>query len=247
MIGDLMADGEVASAPAVGVGVWVFFGWCWLGAHSEHRAVVAAGFGLVVAAAFGFGWLGGMVMANPGFSSLAAMAGAASAMAVIDGFTAGRSRWMVDLLVCGGLAGLAVARLGCLLEGCDFGRPFDGSWAVEHPAGSRAWSVHVHEYGLATGAERSLSVHPFGAYLAGWGMACAAVGEVLRRLKIAPGVPAMVAAGLFLVGGGVVEWFREPATVVQIADGVSAYPAVYWAFAAAVVAGGLVVRRRETK
>ena len=32
--------------------------------------------------------------------------------------------------------GLMITRIGCLLYGCDFGKPFDGKWSIVFPAGS---------------------------------------------------------------------------------------------------------------
>lgn len=62
-------------------------------------------------------------------------------------------------------------RLGCFLEGCDFGAVTGVPWAVRYPAGSHAWSHH-----LATGLVHatdaaSLPVHPAQLYDAAVGLA----------------------------------------------------------------------------
>jgi phosphatidylglycerol:prolipoprotein diacylglycerol transferase len=40
---------------------------------------------------------------------------------------------LADLYAVSALAGLAVGRIGCLMNGCCYGKPFDGPWAVHLP------------------------------------------------------------------------------------------------------------------
>jgi phosphatidylglycerol:prolipoprotein diacylglycerol transferase len=61
-------------------------------------------------------------------------------------------------------SGLAVTRIGCLMFGCDFGKPFDGKWAIHFPKGSPAYSQQVHEKLLSPDALQSLAVHPTQLY-----------------------------------------------------------------------------------
>ena len=142
---------------------------------------------------------------------------------------------MADRLFPGGVAGLAIARLGCLIEGCDFGRPWEGLGAVIYDRHSRAWAYHVLEYELSPASPWSLAVHPFAAYLAVWGLCVAGLGEWLRRRSRSDGRGATLSAALFLVGAGVIEWWREPATVPQVTDGLSIYPFIYWLMSVAVL------------
>lgn len=60
--------------------------------------------------------------------------------------------------------GLGFGRLGCLLAGCCFGKPWSSSWAVTFPAGSPA-SEAEHRLGLLkTTMTESLPVHPTQLY-----------------------------------------------------------------------------------
>lgn len=65
--------------------------------------------------------------------------------------------------------GLFFTRMGCLLYGCDFGRPvLDGSlaarWALRFPRGAPAFVEQVDSGLLAPGAAASLPVHPTQIY-----------------------------------------------------------------------------------
>lgn len=228
MIIEIPSNGWAASGTAAGVGVWFFFVWCWLAKGNQRFGEVAASFGLVVCAGFGGAWLGSASVGEAGLSSLGGVVASGVAIGLLVKPWRATGRWLMDVLVPGGIAGLSVARLGCLWEGCDFGRPTQRGLAVIHEAGSRAWDVHVTHYGLAPGSLGSDPVHPFAAYLAGWGLVAAGLGEWRRRRGDAPGQAAMVSALVFLAGGGAIEWLREPETVIQIVDGVSVYPFIYW-------------------
>jgi phosphatidylglycerol:prolipoprotein diacylglycerol transferase len=61
-------------------------------------------------------------------------------------------------------SGLAVTRIGCLLFGCDFGKPFDGKWAIQFPKGAPAWNQQLHEKLITADALKSLPVHPTQIY-----------------------------------------------------------------------------------
>jgi phosphatidylglycerol:prolipoprotein diacylglycerol transferase len=61
-------------------------------------------------------------------------------------------------------SGLAITRIGCLLFGCDFGKPWDGAWAIRFPKGSPAWNQQVHDKLLSADALQSLAVHPTQLY-----------------------------------------------------------------------------------
>ena len=82
-----------------------------------------------------------------------------------------------------------------------------------------------------------MAVYPFAGYLAVWGLGCAVFGQWWRRRGAGDGKAAVVSGLAFLIGGGAIEWLREPATVVNIADGVSVYPLIYWLAAVAAVVG----------
>jgi phosphatidylglycerol:prolipoprotein diacylglycerol transferase len=61
-------------------------------------------------------------------------------------------------------SGLAITRIGCLLFGCDFGKPWDGKWAIQFPKGAPAWNQQLHEKLITADALKSLPVHPTQIY-----------------------------------------------------------------------------------
>src|SRR5262245_57594450 len=60
--------------------------------------------------------------------------------------------------------GLAITRIGCFLGGCDFGRVWNGPFAVQFPAGSPAFVEQSLLGQLPAGATASLPVHPTQLY-----------------------------------------------------------------------------------
>lgn len=155
-----------------------------------------------------------------GYSSFGALAGAAVAVGIWW-----RSHkdepWAplaLDALVLAGLTGLALARLGCLANGCDFGAPSEAAWALEYPAGSYAHLTHVQRGLVALDAPTSAPVHPFPLYMAlGTLGVVLAGGWTLWRRWVSPGWVAVGAAGAYFVWRFAMEWTRDPSTVMRFA------------------------------
>ncbi len=80
----------------------------------------------------------------------------AKGIPVLDGF---------DLLIPSVALGHAIGRVGCLLNGCCFGKVTDVPWAVTFPSTSPAYYLHVFVTGrLGSDALCSLPVHPTQLY-----------------------------------------------------------------------------------
>ena len=73
-------------------------------------------------------------------------------------------RAMCDAVAPSLAIGIAMGRVGCLLNGCCFGAVCDLPWAMTFPAGSLPWLHHVDHGWLSPGAARSLPVHPTQLY-----------------------------------------------------------------------------------
>jgi phosphatidylglycerol:prolipoprotein diacylglycerol transferase len=72
--------------------------------------------------------------------------------------------WKIaDILAPSIALGNAFGRIGCLLNGCCYGRVCHLPWAVRFPNQSAAWQQHFQE-GLAGQGDRSLPVHPAEIY-----------------------------------------------------------------------------------
>ncbi|MCU1282491.1 MAG: diacylglyceryl transferase, partial [bacterium] len=79
--------------------------------------------------------------------------------------------------------GLMITRLGCLLYGCDFGKPFEGKWSIVFPAGSPAFNQQRVEGLLPPSATHSLPVHPTQLYESLNGLVLFALLMLVRRYR----------------------------------------------------------------
>jgi phosphatidylglycerol:prolipoprotein diacylglycerol transferase len=79
--------------------------------------------------------------------------------------------------------GTAITRVGCLLFGCDYGRPTDVPWAIRFPKGRPAWTDHVSNHGLSQDAPYSLPVHPTQVYEVLVGLSLFGLLMYLRRVR----------------------------------------------------------------
>lgn len=91
---------------------------------------------------------------------------------------------LLDRVVPAGLWILFVARLGCLSNGCDYGRPTDLPIGLRYPAGSPAWEAQVADGLISPTAAVSAPTHPFPLYMAAVIATAIGVGSLaVRRLN----------------------------------------------------------------
>lgn len=95
-----------------------------------------------------------------------------------------------DLIAPSWVLGVAIGRVGCLLNGCCFGGPFDGAWAVTFPEDSPPY-IRQAQQGLLLGFRLPLDdgAPPQIEWLDDTSPAAAqglAVGDVLRRINGQP-------------------------------------------------------------
>lgn len=79
--------------------------------------------------------------------------------------------------------GLALTRMGCLMAGCDFGKPWHGPWSLRFPFGSPAFEEQVAAGLLPAHAGVSLPVHPTQVYESLAGVLLLAVVFLVRRFR----------------------------------------------------------------
>jgi phosphatidylglycerol:prolipoprotein diacylglycerol transferase len=110
-----------------------------------------------------------------------------------------------DLMTPSVALGTALTRIGCLLNGCDFGTPTALPWGLRFPAGSPAWQEHLRA-GLSLDGARvtatsdwSLPVHPTQLYESAATLVLFALVWRLRRRARFPGQVFL----LFFAGYGV--------------------------------------------
>jgi phosphatidylglycerol:prolipoprotein diacylglycerol transferase len=101
--------------------------------------------------------------------------------------------------------GLMITRVGCLLYGCDFGRPWSGRWAIHFPPGSPAFQQQQAQHLLAAGASESLGVHPTQLYESANGLILLGLVFLVRRYRKFSGE--MFVA--FTMGYAVLRYFVE--------------------------------------
>jgi phosphatidylglycerol:prolipoprotein diacylglycerol transferase len=107
---------------------------------------------------------------------------------------------------------IAIGRIGCFLNGDDFGRITNSPLAVRYPPGSYAYLTHVAAGLIDPGAAASLPTHPLQIYLSlGAVVLFLALSRVWRAYRYAPGVT----VALFLMLDGLsrfwLEFLRDPA------------------------------------
>lgn len=140
-----------------------------------------------------------------------------------------------------GLAlGITLTRLGCFLEGCDFGRAL-GPSAPDFiarlgtfPAESRAWAHQVVSQAIPPTARTSLPVHPAELYEACGGALLVVLALAVRRRQTREGVTALAVLGGYAVLRALVDLSREPSSEVWLGRAVAL---------GAVLFGVLFVRR----
>jgi phosphatidylglycerol:prolipoprotein diacylglycerol transferase len=102
-------------------------------------------------------------------------------------------------------SGLMITRLGCLMYGCDFGKPWNGAWAIHFPEGSPAYNQQRIQGLLEPHATQSLAVHPTQLYESLNGLILLALLFLVRRYRKFSGE--MFVA--FTMGYGVLRFIVE--------------------------------------
>lgn len=127
------------------------------------------------------------------------------------------SRHTLDVLVLAGLSGLGFARMGCLANGCDFGRVTEVGWALRYPPGREAYAHHLMTQQIGWSAPWSLGVHPFSLYLVLGILGIVLIaGICLWKGASRPGRIAGWSGIAYLIWRFGVEWTRDPSTVLAV-------------------------------
>jgi phosphatidylglycerol:prolipoprotein diacylglycerol transferase len=101
--------------------------------------------------------------------------------------------------------GLMITRIGCLLYGCDFGKPWNGPWAIHFPPGSLAFNQQRMEGLLGPEATQSLAVHPTQIYESLIGLLLFVLVMGVRRYRRFSGQTFVA----FTLGYAVLRYFVE--------------------------------------
>ncbi len=106
---------------------------------------------------------------------------------------------------------LVLARIGCFVAGCDYGKVSALPWAVRFPAGSPAWHDHVRAGLVPADSATSLAVHPTELYEATLGLVIVAIALVGARRLRRDGDLFLIVAATYALGRFGVELLRGDA------------------------------------
>lgn len=93
--------------------------------------------------------------------------------------------------------GIAIARLGCFLNGCCYGTPCSWPWCLAFPEPSGVWDLHQSLGLVAPGTHYSAPVHPLQLYFSAVGVLIVATAFWLYPRKRYDGQVALVCLVLF--------------------------------------------------
>ena len=113
--------------------------------------------------------------------------------------------------------GIAVARLGCFLQGCCFGKVCRWPWGIHFPADTYIHQFHSQQGLLPPGATETAPIHPLQLYFAGAGLLLTVAALWVHRRKRYDGQVGLITLLLYSAGSAVLEPFRA-----------DYHPRVYW-------------------
>jgi prolipoprotein diacylglyceryltransferase len=99
----------------------------------------------------------------------------------------------------------AISRINCFMEGCCFGKLWDGPCAVKYPPASHASKLHHLKHGLISRCEVSYPVHPVQAYLVISMFLLFIILFIMNRFKVRRNI----IAGTMLIGYGMINFNIE--------------------------------------
>ena len=103
---------------------------------------------------------------------------------------------------------LALARIGCFLAGCDYGKVTSVPWAVRFPAGSPAFRDQVAAGLLPADRAESLPVHPTQLYESLLGIAMVVLALLIARRRVRDGGVFVAVVALYAIGRIAIEVLR---------------------------------------
>ena len=123
-----------------------------------------------------------------------------------------RRRWgaLADIAAAPTALALAVGRLGCLLNGDDFGAASALPWAIRFPANTPPHDSHVAQGLIGPEVLYSLPVHPTQVYELLFALLLYVLLRSSKRQGVRAGVRGLSALAAYAVFRFFAEWAREP-------------------------------------
>ena len=119
-----------------------------------------------------------------------------------------RISWLADFVASAAPLGHALGRIGCFMNGCCFGKPYDGIPSVTFPGGSPPWLRQQATGLLDSQALQSLPVHPVQLYEVAWNLLVYVVLLVAYRRRHRGGTVFAMYFMLYPLGRFVTETLR---------------------------------------
>jgi phosphatidylglycerol---prolipoprotein diacylglyceryl transferase len=113
--------------------------------------------------------------------------------------------------------GIALARTGCLLQGCCYGAPCTHGWCITFPPGSPPYDMQQRLGGLASDALASYPIHPLQLYFLAVGLGITALSLWLLPRKRYDGQVVAIALVVFSGTSAALELVRS-----------DDFPRAYW-------------------
>jgi phosphatidylglycerol:prolipoprotein diacylglycerol transferase len=161
--------------------------------------------------------------ANGGLSGSVGLAAGSATLALEARRRGLNPALLLDAAAPGAALGVALIRLGCFLEGCDFGTKLGArapAFLVRlgtFPQGSPAWVHAIVTHELAPSAAVALPVHPSELYEAALALALALVALVVRGRQARAGTTAFCVLVGYAALRVLVDWTRAPSPDVACA------------------------------
>lgn len=195
-------------------------------------ACLVAAFAGLLAARVGFlalhsadvGSLGeALGLANGGLSGGVGLAAGAGALVLSARRRGLAPALLLDAAAPGAALGVALTRVGCFLEGCDFGKPLGGHASGllarlgTFPHGSPPWAYQVVTHELAASAAFALPVHPSELYEAAAALALGLTALRVRGRQSRAGTTALFVLAGYAALRVLVDFTRAPSADVWCA------------------------------
>lgn len=143
--------------------------------------------------------------------------------------------------------GLALQKPGCLLSGCCFGVPTQGSWGIAYAEGNPAYNVQLIEGLIAAGDPASLPVHPVQLYQVVVYLAITAIvllsGNFLQKKRST----VILALALLFLTRFLLEFIIDPAATQTGGQIVLGMKILQWELLAGTILAVLALIRSEKR
>ena len=143
--------------------------------------------------------------------------------------------------------GIAIARIGCFLNGCCYGTPCTWPWCIVFPEGSSAWNQHRFFGLIPLDGTHSAPVHPLQLYFSAVGLLITAVALWLHPRKRYDGQVTLVALVIFCATSAALEELRAPFALRAYWRGIPQLSWVLFGMTVASICALLVAEFRHSR